>query len=198
MQQRSEETRQRIMEAAQRLFSHQGYAATGVAEICTGAGVSKGAFYHHFASKQAVFLAILEAWLTQIDGAFAQLRQSAADVPDAMLSMGRMAGALFQLADVRQALFLEFWTQAQRDPAVWQAASQPYRRYQEYFASLIRQGIDEGSLGEVDPQIAGRMTVALGLGLLMMGLFDPHGVDWEMETSSYLQYLMDGLSRRTA
>jgi len=62
MQQRSEETRKHILEAAQRLFSAKGYDATGVAEICQAAGVSKGAFYHHFLTKQAVFLVLLENW----------------------------------------------------------------------------------------------------------------------------------------
>ena len=58
MQQRSEETRNAIIEAAETLFTQQGYTAAGVAEICEAAGVSKGAFYHHFETKQAVFLAV--------------------------------------------------------------------------------------------------------------------------------------------
>ena len=60
MQQRSIETRRRIMSAAVALFAAQGYNASGVAEICRAAGASKGAFYHHFSSKQALFVAVLE------------------------------------------------------------------------------------------------------------------------------------------
>ena len=72
MQQRSEETRTRLLEAAVRLFAQQGYDASGVAEICAAAGVSKGAFYHHFESKQALFLALLEEWLARLDAAFSR------------------------------------------------------------------------------------------------------------------------------
>lgn len=198
MQQRSEETRKRLLEAAQGMFSRKGYETASVADICGEAGVSKGAFYHHFDSKQAVFLALLETWLAQIDQNFQSLRQSSPDVPAAMLSMGHMAGELFQQADVRHALFLEFWTQAQRDPAVWQAAIAPYQRYLEYFTDMFRVGIAEGSLRPVDPLAAARMTVALALGLLMQGLFSPHGVDWAQETAQYVAYLMDGLARRQA
>ena len=59
MQQRSEETRTHILKAALDLFSKNGYDATSVANICQAAGVSKGAFYHHFASKHSVFQALL-------------------------------------------------------------------------------------------------------------------------------------------
>ena len=61
-QQRSEETRARILHAALECFSRTGYDASGVAEICAAAGVSKGAFYHHFPTKQAVFIELLNFW----------------------------------------------------------------------------------------------------------------------------------------
>jgi AcrR family transcriptional regulator len=71
MQHRSAETRSHILEAAQRLFSLNGYDATGLAEICQAAGASKVAFYHHFPTKQAVFLELLENWLKVLDAGLA-------------------------------------------------------------------------------------------------------------------------------
>ena len=46
------------------LVRRQGYAATSVDEICAAAGVSKGAFFHHFASKEALGIAAAEQWTT--------------------------------------------------------------------------------------------------------------------------------------
>ncbi|MBE3119463.1 MAG: helix-turn-helix transcriptional regulator, partial [Candidatus Atribacteria bacterium] len=66
-QQRSEETRARILDAAVRRFAVAGYDAASVDDICAEAGVSKGAFYHHYPSKQAIFLALMQGWLTMID-----------------------------------------------------------------------------------------------------------------------------------
>src|SRR4030042_884054 len=67
VQVRSEETRNRILQSAHKLFSETGFDASGVAGICRAAGVSKGAFYHHFETKQAVFLQLLEEGLQQVD-----------------------------------------------------------------------------------------------------------------------------------
>jgi AcrR family transcriptional regulator len=53
-------TRVRIIDAAEALFSQQGYAATSIKQICRSAGVSIGSFYHHFEDKAAVTTALLD------------------------------------------------------------------------------------------------------------------------------------------
>jgi AcrR family transcriptional regulator len=49
-----------MLDAAYRLFASQGYGQTSVDGIIAEAGASKGAFYHHFASKEELFRALLE------------------------------------------------------------------------------------------------------------------------------------------
>lgn len=60
LQARAEATRRRILDSAVELFSDLGYGETGLADILQRAGVSKGAFYYHFDSKEAVATAIIE------------------------------------------------------------------------------------------------------------------------------------------
>lgn len=196
MQQRSEETRQRILEAATLLFSKNGYDATGVAEICQAAGVSKGAFYHHFPSKQALFLAEMENWLANVNQIFSMTRQETTDVPQALKQMAEMAGGIFQTTDVRLSILLEFWVQANRDPIIWQSAVSPYRRYAAYFAEMVREGIAQGSLRPVDPDQASRTLVSLSLGMLMQALFDPAATDWQTEARDSVAIVLEGLIRR--
>lgn len=62
-QSRGEEARNRILDAALEALARYGYEGTGVAEICCRAEVTKGGVYHHFPSKQDVFLEMLERWL---------------------------------------------------------------------------------------------------------------------------------------
>lgn len=196
MQHRSEETRNHILEAATHLFSKTGYDATGVAEICQAAGVSKGAFYHHFPTKQAVFLALLNSYLNGIDAGFKVMRQQTQDVPQAILQMAELVGSLFETADIHLSIFLEFWTQANHDPQVWEAAIAPYRRYQTYFASMIQEGINEGSLNPIDAQLAARVLVSLAIGMLMQSLFDPQITDWPGEARDSMELFLNGIARR--
>lgn len=196
MQHRSEATRNHILEAARHLFSKSGYDATGVAEICEAAGVSKGAFYHHFPTKQAVFMELLNLYLNGIDSGFNLMRQKMNNVPQAIIQMAEVAGGLFQSADIHLPIFLEFWTQANHDPQVWEAAIAPYRRYQSYFAQMIQEGIGEGTIQPVNAQLAARVLVSLAIGLLMQSLFDPQITDWESEAKNSVELFINGITRR--
>lgn len=55
-----EETRRTLLRESRRLFAAKGYAAVGISEITTAAGVTKGALYHSFENKLEVFRAVLE------------------------------------------------------------------------------------------------------------------------------------------
>lgn len=59
--------RSKLIDAAHLLVRRQGYAATSVDQICATAGVSKGAFFHHFASKEELGVAAAEQWTARAD-----------------------------------------------------------------------------------------------------------------------------------
>jgi AcrR family transcriptional regulator len=198
MQHRSEETHNRILTASTHLFSKFGYDATGVAEICKAAGVSKGAFYHHFPTKQAVFMELLNSYMNSIEIGFNLMRQETHDVPQAILQMAEMVGSLFQTADIHLPIFLEFWSQANHDPQVWEATVAPFHRYQSYFAEMIQEGITAGSIQPIDPHQAARVLVSLAVGLLMESLFNPQVTDWKNETRQSLELLLNGMARSKA
>lgn len=56
------EARARLLESARSLVRHRGFAATSVDELCAAAGVTKGAFFHHFPSKEALGVALIDDW----------------------------------------------------------------------------------------------------------------------------------------
>jgi AcrR family transcriptional regulator len=90
---RREATREAIVAAAARLFGGVGFAATTIDEIARSAGVAKGAVYHHFLSKEAVF----EEVLRRTSAALAtNLQAKVAQAPNvlAMLTLG--TGAYFE------------------------------------------------------------------------------------------------------
>ncbi len=56
------DARTRLLEAARDVIRSQGFAATTVDDLCQAAGVTKGAFFHHFASKEALGVAAAAYW----------------------------------------------------------------------------------------------------------------------------------------
>ncbi len=193
MQLRSEETRSRILKAASRLFAEKGFDSTGVAEICVESDVSKGALYHHFPSKQAIFIQLLQEWLAGIDQGLTTALSDYENVPEALLAMSSQMRTVFSAARGQLELFLEFWQQARRDTEVWRALMEPYRRYRDYFAQIIQKGIDQGSIRAVDPKAAGQTLVALAVGIVLQGVLDPDGAEWDKVTQGSLRLLLQGL-----
>jgi len=192
-QERSEATRQAILKAARAVFLEQGYQAASVAEICARADVSKGAFYHHFETKQGLFLTLMEAWLAGIDRQLQALRAESPDMGSALLRVADMAGEIFDTANDQVPMFLEFWSEARHDRAVWQALVEPYRRYEAVFTEWMKEGMAQGVIRKTDPRDAARTLVALSVGLLLQGLLDP-APSRRVETPRHaLHLLMDGL-----
>jgi AcrR family transcriptional regulator len=95
------ETREALVSAARELFGKNGYAATSTEEIVERAGVTKGALYHHFADKVALFRAVFEQVQLEVsDAAVAEFNQ-----PDSWAAL--IAGC-------------RLWVEAHADPAVRQ------------------------------------------------------------------------------
>jgi TetR/AcrR family transcriptional repressor of nem operon len=62
------DARTKLLDAALAVIRTKGYAATSVDELCAAAGVTKGAFFHHFKSKEALGIAAAEHW-SEVTGA---------------------------------------------------------------------------------------------------------------------------------
>ncbi|MEU6763228.1 TetR/AcrR family transcriptional regulator [Streptomyces sp. NPDC046853] len=83
---RSDATTGQLIAAAQRLFGRDGYTTTSIVAVAAAAGVTKGAAYHHFDGKAALFHAVFVREQEQIA---AELERAAAEEPDAWSALRR-------------------------------------------------------------------------------------------------------------
>jgi AcrR family transcriptional regulator len=195
MQIRSQTTRRNVLEAARDQFSKLGYEAASVDAICAQAEISKGAFYHHFPSKQAVFLALLEEWLAGLENGFRLLRESSKDAGQALLGMIDILPSVLREAEGRLPMYIEFWMQANRDPKLREATIAPYHRFRTYIADMVRDGIRAGTFREMDAESAALALVSLAIGLLLQGIAEPAGEEWPMANRKILSLLLDTMRR---
>ncbi len=190
------DTRNIILHHSLDLFSSNGYDATSVAQICHRAKVSKGAFYYHFPSKQDLFLALMTSWLDEVDGMFQSASDLADNVPEAFGNMAQISGQLFEALKGGFPILLEFWTQASRQPVFWEQAVAPYRRFLDFFASIIKAGIDEGTFEEsLDPEPTARIVMAVAMGLMLQATFDPADTNWQEVTQLGIRMILSGMRR---
>src|SRR6266849_9178300 len=89
-EEKSERSRRLVLDAALRLFSHQGFRGTSVREIAETAGVSTGNVYHHFPDKETIFRTLLdEYWSTIEDRRYPFMRElTAGKFPDNIEQLG--------------------------------------------------------------------------------------------------------------
>lgn len=106
MNKKGQRTRQRILTAAGALFAQQGYRATSLRQIATGAGIREPGLYNHFPHKQALYEAVLQQVLNPLAQSLSQHIEGASglrdytDLPavmtDLMLTHPHMAALLHQ------------------------------------------------------------------------------------------------------
>jgi AcrR family transcriptional regulator len=193
MQERSQKTRSQIQRAALKLFAKNGYDATGVAEVCKAAGVSKGSFYHHYDAKQDVFLDLLETWVAGLEAELGEMMAASKNVPEAILTIAGHTKKIFRDSDGTFHIFLEFWSRASRDPVVWKKTIAPYERFLALFEQVIQKGVDEGSLKPVDARFVSRVLVSLALGVVAQGVFMPKGGAWDVLARDAVDFFLRGI-----
>ena len=88
---RGRSTRERLIATARELFGERGYDGTSIGAVLEASGVARGALYHHFATKEALFDAVLDQLTAEIAERTAEAARPVADDPIAALRAGATA-----------------------------------------------------------------------------------------------------------
>jgi TetR/AcrR family transcriptional regulator, transcriptional repressor for nem operon len=143
-----------LIAAAHALVRRQGYAATAVDDICRMAGVTKGAFFHHFASKEALAVAAAEAWTARAAPLFSEPPYARlADPLDRVLGHIDFRASLLAGAAEDYTCFVGTMVQEAHatSPAIRDASNASISAYAERLAEDIAAAIEtHGTSGPVD------------------------------------------------
>lgn len=152
-----------ILATAAELFSEHDYAATSINAIATAAGTSKANIFHHFGSKEGLFLAVLKSAVEETSGLIGTLEDSSASADERVAGFCR--GYLRILLDNAQPhrLVLREMLEHGEEQGLTLANDVVGNAFARLVA-LIREGRESGEFrSEVDPTLAATLLVGVNV-----------------------------------
>ena len=187
---RKRNTINNILKAATECFEKEGYENTLVIDICRRAGITKGGFYHHFKSKQDLFLKLLDNWIKRVSGQINLSEFKSDNIYQVLINIPKKLQPAFEEAKSQLPLFLEIYLKAIKDRRLKKVVLKSINMYMEFFGYIINECIKKGVVKKVNPDEVSKILFALTIGLLMQGLMDPDGTDWgDLATKSLVLLL---------
>jgi len=190
--------RQRLIEAAWRRIAAAGYYETTVDDVCAEAGVSKGAFYGYFATKQELFLALLDAETDTLNEAATEL--TAQELSGAE-RVRQFTQTMLQVGDdpARVQLRADLWAALAADPVVRGRFAEAVERRRSVLREWITYSIKSGDLTikESQANALASILIALADGLMLHRALDPRGFRWA-NIRAVMDALIAGIDRSAA
>jgi len=183
-----EARRQQILDASSACFSRQGFHQTSMQDICREAGLSPGAVYRYFSSKEDIIAASCQA-----------CQQADVDFIQSVTAGGNSAiGMLDQLVDEGFGILgdpealdhllvnIQLWAEAQRSPQIMDAYRENQQKtWQHALTGILVQGQESGEIDlELDAASMARILLSTWHGLLLQKSLEP-----EIDVLSYASTL---------
>src|SRR5579884_1803521 len=184
----SEERRSQILEAASAVFARMD-------DIAQEAGLSKGALYLYYNSKDAIIAALLRFFFDQELGMLRRLLQAGSEqsAREQLLMVNRRMGEAMKWMEAMRPIAFEFYAIAARQKNVRQFLKEYFKEYRELLAALIQRGVESGEFKPLDAQSVAITVAALYEGLVLLWMVDPQAVQWEKASEESLRLLPGGL-----
>lgn len=183
--------RQQLIGAAWRCVADRGFQSLTVDEVCAEAGVSKGAFYLYFESKQDLLLGLLEDEAAEIDELMSDLER--ADL-GGVERLRRFTRVMIDRGDdpARLQIRADLWSEMSASVAVREKWIAVVRARRAVLKRWIEASIASGELASVPANALAAILLALGDGLLLHAGLDPSGFRW-VNVAKALDAILDGI-----
>ena len=166
--------RDQILDAATERFAANGFQATGMADVIAATGLSAGAVYRYFRSKDELIEAIVDRVLGRAAQRFETFLDEEPD-PEPARAVATAVDLISTVAgsgpvDMTR-VAVQAWAEALRNPAVGTVARTAYGTMRGYFVEVARRAQRSGRLpAGADPDMLGAALFSLLLGFLLQRL----------------------------
>ncbi len=187
------QTRARLLKAAGQVFAERGYDRASLDDVAAAAGLTKGAVYSSFASKDELFYALMRERIGERLDLVAEAVERQATAGDMTREAGSAVAELISSQADWHLLFIEFWARAVRDPDLGKEFALERRSARGLIARVLQQRAAEAKIDlPVPAEQLAVAVLALSNGIAIEHLADPDTVD-ASTFGVILSLLLDGL-----
>jgi AcrR family transcriptional regulator len=192
----TEERKEQIIQAATTAFARSGFSKTRMDDIAKESGLSKGALYLYFKSKDEIFGGILDTFFQRELKLIAQLADDQSMAPrEKMKKLTEIIVEDLDRMKFAMPIFFEFWSMSFRRKSV-RAIFQAYmRNFMELMVPLVEDGIASGDFRDVDAYDISLAYGSLIEGSMVIWSYDPEGVDLHALLSKNADIFLAGLAQ---
>jgi len=164
----TDETRERILQAAAQVFAREGYARATTRTLAAAAGVNEVTLFRHFGNKQNLFAAVIDEYAASALTTALEA-QLTGDYHQDLLTMGRQ---VMQLMLERGEAVRLMLCEAEHFPEVRETMAQNPRRLREALSTYLQQQMQRGQVRELHAEAAAQafwgmfFAYSISLGLL--------------------------------
>lgn len=189
----SEERKNQILDAAVTVFTRLGFHKARMDDIVEESGLSKGALYWYFKSKDDIILAIMNRIFERELADLRILQQTEGSPSDRLMEFTENAIADLEYWLRMLPIAYEFLGLVFRQSFVQQAFKRYLRGYLKLLEPIIQQGIDQGEFRAIDAKDVAIAAGAIFEGTILLWVYDPETVDIAKHIRFGMNLLMDGL-----
>jgi AcrR family transcriptional regulator len=188
-----EERRNQIIEAATKVFNRLGFNKARMDDIVEESGLSKGALYWYFKSKDEIIIAILDRLFSRDMAHVNELQKTELPVKERLQLYAGHTTDMISSMQPLMPILLEFWGLLLRQKKVKQVLGKFYRSYMEIIIPVIEEGIERGEFRPVDVESAAIAMGAIFEGTIVLWAAAPEVVDLKKHIDAGVRLVIDGM-----
>ncbi len=191
--------REKILQSAEALFANKGYHETSMDDIVKESGLSKGAIYGYFESKQELFLALsdrrLASILGKIQSIFSPEDSTIKKIDKAVeITFGPRIESSEEASREACRMNLELWVEAPRIESLQHRLDSRYESVHKFVADIVDEGIKKGEFRQdIDSNALASILLATIDGLSLHWATTGQDFDWQNIKNTLLAVLSEGV-----
>jgi len=191
----SEQTQQRIIKEATHLFVRKGFYGTSISDLAQATGLTKGAIYHHFENKDAIFFAVIEdvrqTWNNEVARDVMQEKDAPTRLTVLLDNHAQLLRKNETICIVLNGLLMEM---EGINPDFMLALKEIYEQLTYFVEHIITRGQKAGEIrADLDPRLAAVNIVGMLRATGCSRVFSHMEVDYIAMTNTLKKMLLDSL-----